>query len=409
MKVFIKTFGCRVNQVESEAVLEQYKALNHTITANFKEADICILNTCSVTHKADRDVEREIRKIIKENPLSRLIVTGCYAMVNKDRISKEFPTAQTVFKADLSKELFSTEIDWTVKEHRGHSRAFVKIQDGCDNFCSYCIVPYTRPHKSSKPKDVILKEIEGLIANGFREIVLTGINIGNYKCPSSGLDLAGILPHIFSIKGDFRVRFSSIELNTVTDALIEEAAKGKDKFCNYFHIPLQSGSDAVLKHMGRHYTTQEYFDKIQYIKSKIEGVSFFCDIIAGYPAETQEDFEISSRFLDKIAFAGLHVFSYSKRSGTPAAQMKQVPSAEIKKRADALRQKDKVLRVAFANSLIGTTRQFLAEEFLENKNLISGVAGNFQRVIVENAQKKDTLSPVKIISAKDGICFGQYV
>ncbi|MDR0953402.1 MAG: tRNA (N(6)-L-threonylcarbamoyladenosine(37)-C(2))-methylthiotransferase MtaB [Elusimicrobiota bacterium] len=409
MKIFIKTFGCRVNQVESQAILEGLEAQNHAITANLKEADLCLLNTCSVTHKADRDVEREIRRIIKENPKAKLIISGCYAMSHKEEISQKFPTATTVFKADLDKYLFEREIDWSITRHQGHSRAFVKIQDGCDNFCAYCIVPYTRPNKTSKPMQTVVEEVKNLVASGQSEIVLTGINIGNYHCPETGADLAALLPKLFAIEGNFRLRFSSIEANTITPALIEAAASAKDKFCNYFHIPLQSGSDAVLKAMGRHYTTAKYLAKLAEIRAKIKGVSIYCDIIAGYPTETEEDFKNSIDFVKQAGFAGLHVFSYSARKGTPASALKQLPAAEIKKRAEMLRSLDKELRQKFAKSLINTTQQFLAEEYLQEKNQTSGVLANFQRVIIENAPKKEGLSQVKITSAKAGICYAKYI
>ncbi|MDR1123887.1 MAG: hypothetical protein LBL61_04670 [Elusimicrobiota bacterium] len=158
MKVFIKTFGCRVNQVESQAVLERFLAQGHAITQDFKEADLCVLNTCSVTHNADRDAEREIRKISRENPKARLIITGCYAMAKKEEILAAHPAAQVVFKADIGPALFGLDMDWTVKAHEGRSRAFVKIQDGCDCFCSYCIVPYTRPQKPPNPKKFCLRK-----------------------------------------------------------------------------------------------------------------------------------------------------------------------------------------------------------------------------------------------------------
>lgn len=395
MKVFIKTFGCRVNQVESQAVLEKFLSQGHEITQDFKEADLCLLNTCSVTHKADKDAEREIRKISKENPAARLIITGCYAVANKDKILSLCPSAQVVLKNELGS-------DWVVKNHAGKSRAFVKIQDGCDCFCSYCIVPYTRPQKTSKPKDILLAEIKNLIAAGYKEIVLTGINIGNYNCPQTGADLAGIMPGIFALEGDFRIRFSSIEINTISDELLAACKAAGPKFCNYFHIPLQSGSDEVLKNMRRRYTTAGYLARLAQIRRQIPGAAIFCDIIAGYPSETKENFEESLQFLDKAAFAGLHVFSYSKRSGTPAAAMPQIQDKEIKRRADILHAKDKELRAAFAQSLIGTTQQLLSEE--STPSTITGVLSNFQRCIVKGAHKTGGLMQVKIITAKDGVC-----
>ena len=408
MKIFIKTFGCRVNQVESEAILEEFSLEGHQIITDFKDADLCLLNTCTVTKNADKDVEREIRRIQKINLAARLIITGCYAMAHKDEIAKNFPAAEVIFKTDIGPALFGKQIDWSVKEHEGKTRAFIKIQDGCDCFCSYCIVPYTRPQKTSKPKHIVLQEIKNLVANGYKEIVLTGINIGNYKCPQTGADLAALTQEIFAVEGNFRIRFSSIEINTVTDEFIEVLSKGGQKACDYLHLPLQSGCDAVLKHMKRRYTTQEYAQRVAYIKSKVPALAVFCDIIAGYPTETPEDFEITKNFLKQIGFAGLHVFSYSVRPGTPAAALPQIPAQEIKRRSDELRALDKELRAAFAAKLVGTTQYFLAEEILKD-GTVSGVLSNFARAHIENGKLSRLITPVKIVSAREDICLAREI
>lgn len=409
MKVFIKTFGCRVNQVESEALLEKFKDGGAVIVQAPKDAELCLINTCSVTAKADRDANKLIRQIMRDNPYCRLVVTGCYAMASSAKIKESFPQAQIIFKPDLGKTLFGEDLDWTVKHHEGKTRAFVKIQDGCDNFCSYCIVPYTRPLKTSKPKQIALAEIQNLIKNGYKEIVLTGINIGNYRCPQSGADLADLLGEVFKIEGDFRIRFSSIEINTVTDKLIQTAASGGEKFCDYLHLPLQSGSDAVLKHMGRHYDTKEYLERVKYIRSYFKNIFLYCDIIAGYPTETEADFNSSLAFLEEVGFAGLHVFSYSPRAGTKAAALKQLPPEEIKRRSEILHQKDKQLRQKAAQSLIDKEAEFLAETFIKANNSVSGVLPNFQRALIKGLSLQPALRKVKITKAQDGICFAQEV
>lgn len=409
MKVFIKTFGCRVNQVESQSVLENFKQHGAEITQDFSCANICFLNTCSVTAKADRDANKLIRAINQKNPSCRLIITGCYAMSGSEKIKQLFPNAEIIFKPELGKKLFGQDMDWSVKQHEGKTRAFVKIQDGCDNFCSYCIVPYTRPLKTSKPKQIALAEIENLIKNGYKEIVLTGINIGNYLCPQTGADLADLLEDIFKLEGNFRIRFSSIEINTFSDKLIYAAQKGGERFCNYLHLPLQSGSDAVLKDMGRHYNSKEYEARTLKIKQAFKDIFLYCDIIAGYPSETEENFKQSLAFLDTIGFAGLHVFSYSPRQGTKAALMKQIPSAEIKRRSEILHQKDRELRQKAAQKLIGTKQQFLAETFIKSNNCLSGVAANFQRIFIPQSTLKNDFTQVKIIKAQDGICYAEEI
>jgi radical SAM methylthiotransferase, MiaB/RimO family len=279
MKIFIKTFGCRVNQVESEAMLEEFISEGNIPVEDFKEADVCLLNTCTVTQNADRDAEREIRYITKHNPKAKIIVTGCYALAHKDELAAKFPFVQAVFKAEVGQKLFGKQFDWTVKEHEGKTRAFVKIQDGCNNFCSYCIVPYARPQKTSKPKPVVLNEVKNLLANGYKEIVLTGINVGNYLCPQTGADLAELTRGIVALEGNFRIRFSSIEINTVSDALVEVLASAGQKACNYFHLPLQSGSDAVLKNMRRRYSTEEYLKRVEEIKKRLFPIYPFSAIL----------------------------------------------------------------------------------------------------------------------------------
>ena len=403
---FIKTFGCRVNQVESQAILEQFLRAGATPADSFETADICVLNTCTVTHQADKDVEKQIRQILRRNPRTRLVLTGCYAAANADEVREKFPQAEIVGKYDLGKVLFHTDdVCWTVSGHEGHSRAFIKIQDGCDCFCSYCIVPYARPVKRSKPLNDVLQEIDTLEKKGFAEVVLTGINIGNYKCPQTGGDLAELCRHIAQMKGHFRVRFSSIELQTVTDDVIEMMHEYPARFCNYFHLPLQAGCDKVLKDMNRHYDTAAYAVKVQELRARVPQMGVFADVIAGYPTETEQDFEDTYQFIKKVKLAGLHVFSYSPRPGTPAAALKQLPHEEIKRRSDALRALDKELRAAFAASLVGTEQDVFVEEHKDGRP--HGITSNFQPVVLETQAPVHGLVRVRIIRAEGPLCVGQ--
>ncbi len=403
---FIKTFGCRVNQVESQAILEQFLRAGATPADSFETADICVLNTCTVTHQADKDVEKQIRQILRRNPRTRLVLTGCYAAAHADEVREKFPQAEIVGKYDLGKVLFHTDdVCWTVSGHEGHSRAFIKIQDGCDCFCSYCIVPYARPVKRSKPLNDVLQEIDTLEKKGFAEVVLTGINIGNYKCPQTGGDLAELCRHIAQMKGHFRVRFSSIELQTVTDGVIEMMHEYPARFCNYFHLPLQAGCDKVLKDMNRHYDTAAYAVKVQELRARVPQMGVFADVIAGYPTETEQDFEDTYQFIKKVKLAGLHVFSYSPRPGTPAAALKQLPHEEIKRRSDALRVLDKELRAAFAASLVGTEQDVFVEEHKDGRP--HGITSNFQPVVLETQAPVHGLVRVRIIRAEGPLCVGQ--
>ena len=403
---FIKTFGCRVNQVESQAILEQFLRAGATPADSFETADICVLNTCTVTHQADKDVEKQIRQILRRSPRTRLVLTGCYAAAHADEVREKFPQAEIVGKYDLGKVLFHTDdVCWTVSGHEGHSRAFIKIQDGCDCFCSYCIVPYARPVKRSKPLNDVLQEIDTLEKKGFAEVVLTGINIGNYKCPQTGGDLAELCRHIAQMKGHFRVRFSSIELQTVTDGVIAAMQAYPQRFCNYFHLPLQAGCDKVLKAMNRHYDTAAYAGKVQELRARVPQMGVFADVIAGYPTETEQDFEDTYQFIKKVKLAGLHVFSYSPRPGTPAAALKQLPHEEIKRRSDALRALDKELRAAFAASLVGTEQDVFVEEHKDG--CPRGITSNFQPVVLETQAPVQGLVRVRIIRAEGPLCVGQ--
>ena len=407
MKIYIKTFGCRVNQVESEALLEEFLRQGHTIVKTPNEADICLLNTCSVTRKADKDSLKEANSVKRKNPKARVIFTGCFARHGTKEILEKVKQAEIIQKENLPKYLFKKDINWTVQKHQGKTRAFVKIQDGCNNFCTYCIVPFTRPVKTSKPKQIVLNEIKTLIANGYKEIVLTGINIGNYFCPETKTNLAKLVKEIFALEGDFRIRFSSIEMPTVTDELLEVISKAGNKFCNYLHLPLQSGSSAVLKEMHRHYSAEDFEKRVQEIRKKIKNIFIYTDIIAGFPTESIKDFEDSVAFIRKIGFAGLHVFSYSPRPMTAAAKLPQIDVKEIKRRADILREEDIILRKNAAESLINTTQEILVEEFSKDGKYQVATAANFQKVLVNKNTPKNLLTKVKIVKTQDGICFAE--
>lgn len=404
---FIKTFGCRVNQVESQAILEQFLRAGLTPAEKFETADVCLLNTCTVTHQADKDVEKLIRQIVRRNPSARLILTGCYAAAHKDEVRAKFPFAQIVGKYDLGRTLFNADdICWTVSGHEGHSRAFIKIQDGCDCFCSYCIVPLARSEKRSKPLADVLQEIENLVQKGFAEIVLTGINIGNYLCPQTGADLAALCEKIAQLPGNFRVRFSSIELQTVTDGIISAMEKFPARFCNYFHLPLQAGCDRVLKEMNRHYDTAAYRARVDELRRRVPGIGIFADVIAGFPTETNENFEETYRFIDTLKLSGLHVFSYSPRPGTKAAAWPQLPAEEIRRRAEKLRELDKKLRTDFAASLVGTTQEIFIEE--HKNGGARGITSNFQPVLLENATPGlRGLIRAQILRVDGALCVGK--
>jgi threonylcarbamoyladenosine tRNA methylthiotransferase MtaB len=441
MKIFFKTFGCRVNQIESQSILEQAVAGGFKRTSDFKTADACLLNTCTVTENADRDVERTLRQIVHHNPNCKLVVAGCYGTMHPEKVFKIAPKAKVINneeKTNISKILSIPKIhrDFTITQNYQRTRAFVKIQDGCDRNCTYCIVKQARGVLWSKPLPRTMHEIENLVSNGYKEIVLSGINIGNYQCHETKADLADLTDRIFKIKGDFRIRFSSIEVNSITDKLIKAAKQSKGKFCSYFHIPLQSGSDKVLKEMNREYDSAFYKNKTDKLKKTFSGIGIFADVIAGYPTETKADFEKTVNFINEIGFEGLHVFSYSMRPFTGAAKLKNLPKEIIAQRAKVLRELDKTLRRNFAESLVGTIQKVLVEQMAppltpSSPSLIKrgwgdlyskkggggiyksqavGLAGNFQKVVIlSSGCEVNKFYLVKITKAENGICYGKTV
>ncbi|HUT85663.1 MAG TPA: tRNA (N(6)-L-threonylcarbamoyladenosine(37)-C(2))-methylthiotransferase MtaB [Elusimicrobiales bacterium] len=425
MKVFIKTFGCRVNQIETQSILEHLLKHGYDQTSDFKKSDVCILNTCTVTEKADRDVEKMLRQITFHNPTCKLIVAGCYATMHPEKVLETASQAlivSNVKKSEIPKILNIKKIskDFTVTRQEKRLRAFVKIQDGCIQKCSYCIVRNARSVLWSKPVKKTLEEIKNLILNEHKEIVLSGINIGSYRCPDTEKDLADLAEEIFKLEGDFRIRFSSIEVHSITDKLIRVVSNAGDKFCNYFHIPLQSGSDKVLRDMNRNYDTTYYLKKVNFLRTHFKNIGIFADVIAGYPTEKKEHFEETVDFVKKIGFSGLHVFSYSKRPYTDAFKLKTLPVATVKQRSKALRDLDKNLRRKFAESLIGTTQKVLIENVSPSSksaraggNCASGLASNFQKVMVCTSNKSQPqFAPnqfvlAKIISVAGYICLAK--
>ncbi len=412
MKIFIKTFGCRVNQVESQHLAEQFLAGGCLIVDKFEAADVCLLNTCTVTAEADRDVERLARAIARRNSAARLILTGCYATMHRDRIAELVPSAEIIPNADKKKVAAlvlggcvpQDDGDWAITGHSGHTRAFIKIQDGCTDGCKYCIVWKARPVKISKPLDAAVDEIRRLAAAGYPEIVLTGINVGNYKCPQTGAELKDLLGAIFEIDGTFRVRLSSIEPNNITPEFLEACARGEYKFCPHFHIPLQAGTDRVLADMGRRYDTVFYAERIALIRSMFSTPGIYADIIAGYPTETAADFEKGKEFVRWLKLSGLHAFRFSPRPGTAAALLECHPLAELKRRAEELRALDARLRADFALSLVGAEQLVTVEE-LNPDGSASGVAGNFQKVVVGKCSERAALVPVTIARAEGDTCY----
>jgi len=391
IKTFFHTFGCRVNQYETELLRTR---LRGEVVDNIEEAELCVINTCTVTREADVDCQRLLRKIVRRNPDAQIVVTGCYATRAPEEIREIVPLALIVGndqKQDLPALLGCQSVqteDVTsggITDFRNHSRAFVKIQDGCNMMCTYCIIPSVRPEMSSKPAAQVLAEVEALVNNGYQEIVLCGVRLGRYlvweKSGATGqkrIDFVELLSRLLALPGNFRVRLSSFEITDLTDRVLRVLTDSKGKLCPSFHLPLQSGSDIVLKRMKRWYSTQFYRRRIEALRRHNPGAGLFTDVIVGFPGETREDFNQTADFIREHDFSGLHVFRYSSRSGTPAAEyLDVVPGEEIILRAREMRSLDRELRIRFAQAAVGSRRQVLVED---SKGLREGLTGHFLRV-----------------------------
>jgi threonylcarbamoyladenosine tRNA methylthiotransferase MtaB len=321
MKVFLHTFGCKVNQYETQLIREQFDSNNIKSVDNFLDADICVINSCTVTHNADSDCRQIIRRILKTNKKTRIIVTGCYAKISPEEIKKISPEIEIILDKNkiieylgigkvYTEEHFYRPKNSLITYFYKHSRAFIKIQDGCDAYCSYCIVPYVRRNLWSKPKEDVLEEIQNLVLNNYREIVLCGIRLGKYKIKNYGL--IDLIKDIFKYYPNLKIELSSIELKEINNELIS-IFNIYPNFVRHLHIPLQSGDNFILKLMRRNYTTEEYIEKISEIRKKIPDIRLTTDVIVGFPGETEEHFMNTYNFIKKIKFDKLHVFRFSKR------------------------------------------------------------------------------------------------
>jgi threonylcarbamoyladenosine tRNA methylthiotransferase MtaB len=346
---FVYTFGCKINQYESQLIREKFIKENKVLATDIETADIIIINSCTVTEQANKQCNTLIKKLLNKG--KKIILTGCYLQVSENEIKKMFPTIQTVKKGIFIPEKQKINL------FQKHSRAFLKIQDGCNSFCSYCIVPFARNNMWSKPQTEIIDEINNLINNGYYEIVLSGIHIGKYEG-----GIVNLLKQIFNkINKNFRIRLSSIEANEVTDDLIDLLKKEPVRLCPHLHIPLQSASDNILKQMNRHYTQDFFKNIIKKLTETIEAVAITTDVIVGFPTETEEDFNQTYNFLKTNNFARLHVFPFSPRKGTVAFNLKQISTQEeIKKRVTKLLELDKILRNNFYNKFTGTKRNVVS-------------------------------------------------
>ena len=362
MKVAFHTLGCKVNIYETEAMKQICRDEGHEIVDFQDVADVYVINTCSVTSIADKKSRQMIHRARKLNPYAKIVATGCYVSGISDEERAKLDVDR-IIDNEHKKELLK---DVKVSEMQDRTRADVKIEDGCDQFCSYCIIPYKRGRVSSRRLEDIVEEVKGLTACGHREIVLTGIHLPCYG-KDTGDDLLSLIQDLSGIEGLQRLRLGSLEPNVITEAFLE-GLKDVSEFCPHFHLSLQSGCDKTLKAMNRHYTSGEFREKVELIRKYYAHPAITTDVIVGFPGETREDFEISRDFTDEMKLFQMHIFPYSKREGTRAASMpEQLTMAEKQARVDELEAVDMRNSLEFTQYYRGMDVEVLPEEEIENE------------------------------------------
>ena len=426
-KVAFYTLGCKVNQYETEAMLEMFKEDGYEQVGSEDYADVYVINTCTVTHMSDRKSRQYIRRMKKKNPDAIIAVVGCYSQVSPEEILeieevnlvmgtnerrtivdeiKKLEIVEGEKKAstvdDIMKVRAFEEIE--ISQSNGRTRAFMKIQDGCDRFCTYCIIPYARGGKvRSRDIESIVNEAKTLSENGYEEVVLTGIHVASYgkDLREENVNLLDVIKRINEIDEIKRIRTSSVEPILFTDEFVNEVSK-MEKVMPHYHLSLQSGCDDTLKRMNRRYTTSEYKEIVEKLRREIPDVAITTDVIVGFPGETEEEFEKTYNFLKEIELSQMHIFKYSPRKGTKAADMNnQVPPQVKHERSEKLLQLNKENFEKFAGRMIGKEFEVLFEQEL-GENRYEGLTPNYLKTIV--AYDEDIcgkIVKVKITEVKD--------
>ena len=425
MKVFFHTLGCKVNQYETQEMREQLNKSGYQVTEDEEDADIFVINSCTVTSESDRKTRQCVRHYKKKHPESTVVLTGCMPQ-SFPEMAEKLTEADIVLGNKNNKLLVSSLNEYFgascrvlhMEQHESgeplissgitsfeeRTRATLKIEDGCDRFCSYCIIPKARGRIRWKPIDDIKREVNALADNGYREIVLVGINLSAYG-KGSDIDLADAIAVISEHEKIERIRLGSLEPDHITDGLIEKMAKC-EKLCPQFHISLQSGCDKILKKMNRHYTSDEYFTLCEKLRNSFKDCTLTTDIMVGFPQETPEDFEATKQFAEKVGFEKIHIFPYSRRSGTVADKMdgqieksvKTVRVAELSKIADKIRNE-------FLEKQIGKTLSVLIES-RQSDNMYLGYTANYTPVKCKNGVVGE-IKNVIITSVEDDYCIGE--
>jgi threonylcarbamoyladenosine tRNA methylthiotransferase MtaB len=393
-KFKIITLGCRTNQYESQAYRDQLETLGYTEAQSHETAEICIVNTCTVTESADSSSRHAIRQLGRENPGTQLLITGCFAERQPEAVRQlggvthVIPNAE---KENLLSKIFPDESlpEFSIKHFESHTRAFVKVQDGCNSFCTYCIIPYVRGRSRSRTPEDILIEVRNLIASGFKEIVITGINVGDYDGGvakgEKPITLANLIRLVDQEPGLERLRVSSIDPDEVDDDLADAILNGKST-CHSMHIVLQSGSNVILKRMNRKYSRQVFQETIDRLTKASPDFTFTTDIIVGFPGETDADFVDTLSVMHEVKFAKVHMFPYSDRPRTRSILMpNKVPNDVIKFRKQEILRLSEKIAYDLREKYVGRRMTILTESRDKDRpNFISGHTENFLMVWIEN-------------------------
>lgn len=422
-RVAFYTLGCKVNQYETEAMLELFEKEGYEKAETEDYADVYVINTCTVTHMSDRKSRQYIRRMKKKNPDAIIAVVGCYSQVSPEEIlsidevnlvmgtNDRKKIVEEVKKIDASRKVSTVDDIMKVKafeeieinKTNGKTRAFLKIQDGCDRYCSYCIIPYARGRVRSRDLESIVKEVENLAANGYKEVVLTGIHVASYgkDIKETDIKLLDVIKQINNIEGIERIRLSSVEPILFTDEFVE-AVSAMDKVCPHYHLSLQSGCDETLKRMKRRYTTEEYKTIVDRLRAAIPNVSITTDVIVGFPGETNEEFDKTYEFLKDIELTHMHIFKYSPRKGTPAATMEnQVDPSTKHERSEKLLQLNEENFKKFGQKMLDKEFNVLFEQKVGD-NKFEGLTENYVKVIVESDKDlSEQILKVKITDIKN--------
>lgn len=428
MKCYFITLGCKVNQYESQVTLELLQAHGYQAAVQEDEADIIVINSCTVTATSDQKVRQTVRRARRNHPGAVIVLTGCMPQAFPDCASR-LPEADIItgnarrrlLPELIQRYLASRQQIVDIPSHTGKesfepmrtadfhekTRAFVKIEDGCNRFCSYCIIPMARGRVRSKPLEDVKAELQGLAAAGYREAVLVGINLPAYG-QELGLELCDAVETACSVQGLERIRLGSLEPDRLSDGVIARMA-AQQKLCPQFHLSLQSGCDKTLRAMNRHYTAAEYRELVEKLRCRIPGCAITTDVMVGFPGETEADFEDSLAFVEEIGFAKAHVFAYSRRPGTVASRMEgQIPQKEKERRSRLMMQAAAKSRSAFLDSQTGGCFPVLFET--GRQDVYEGYTVNYTPVRVKSAAPLQGQIRLVRIDGNDGdSCFGKCV